>query len=404
MTKMTTPTKMMSMARVAAVAVLGTVLLMDDGFVHGFSPAAAPPSPQTSTKTRATTTTTTQLHNSNNNSNSFFDDLLTKAKEITTNSGPATSTTKRRRGPTVEVPSDFVVPEPKPLTITESTDIGLFIKSTIAFVLRLGTGAFTLGWKIDDIFYDDEKDDSSDHKKYSLKLGPFSIRDSSTVLDQAPRPNEPLILYEYDASPYCKRVREMINLLDLTVEYRPCPGARQGRFSDQLEQETGRRTVPYLYDPNTKKGMFESAYIIEYLLENYGPPSDVFDRKALWPITFEPFSTTTSTQVALLLGMPGSRRQANARTDNEDMIPLELFGYESSPFVRPVRQKLCALCLPHVMISCSRGSANRDRLVAKTGRFQVPFLVDPNTGLELFEGAEIVRYLDQVYTTEDSKL
>mmetsp|Transcript_8040 Transcript_8040/g.20156 ORF Transcript_8040/g.20156 Transcript_8040/m.20156 type:complete len:405 (-) Transcript_8040:3915-5129(-) len=402
MTKMTTPTKMMSMARVAAVAVLGTVLLMDDGVVHGFSPAAAPP---TSTRTRATTTTTTtQLYNSNNNSNGFFDDLLTKAKEITTNSGPATSTTKRRRGPTVEVPSDFVVPEPKPLTITESTDIGLFIKSTIAFVLRLGTGAFTLGWKIDDIFYDDEKDDSSDHKKYSLKLGPFSIRDSSTVLDQAPRPNEPLILYEYDASPYCKRVREMINLLDLTVEYRPCPGARQGRFSDQLEQETGRRTVPYLYDPNTKKGMFESAYIIEYLLENYGPPSDVFDRKALWPITFEPFSTTTSTQVALLLGMPGSRRQANARTDNEDMIPLELFGYESSPFVRPVRQKLCALCLPHVMISCSRGSANRDRLVAKTGRFQVPFLVDPNTGLELFEGAEIVRYLDQVYTTEDPKL
>jgi hypothetical protein len=42
-------------------------------------------------------------------------------------------------------------------------------------------------------------------------------------------------------------------------------------------------------------------------------------------------------------GLPASRRQANARPDNERMIPLELWGYECSPFVRPVREKLCAL-------------------------------------------------------------
>jgi glutathione S-transferase len=28
----------------------------------------------------------------------------------------------------------------------------------------------------------------------------------------------------------------------------------------------------------------------------------------------------------------------------------------------------------------------------------VPFLVDPNTGVELFESADIVDYLDEVYT------
>ena len=33
----------------------------------------------------------------------------------------------------------------------------------------------------------------------------------------------------------------------------------------------------------------------------------------------------------------------------------------------------------------------------KVGRFQVPFLVDANTGVELFEGAEIVKYLETVY-------
>ena len=54
---------------------------------------------------------------------------------------------------------------------------------------------------------------------YCLKLGPFSIRDTGAVLKNAPRPGRPLILYEYDALPYCKRVRETMNLLDLTVEY-----------------------------------------------------------------------------------------------------------------------------------------------------------------------------------------
>ena len=95
----------------------------------------------------------------------------------------------------------------------------------------------------------------------------------------------------------------------------------------------------------------------------------------------------------------GSKRQADARPDNERMAPLELWGYEPSPFVRPVREKLCALCLPHRLVPTSRGSANRDRLVAREGRqFQVPFLVDPNTGCELFESFEIIEYLDAVYT------
>jgi len=206
-----------------------------------------------------------------------------------------------------------------------------------------------------------------------------------------------LVLYEYDASPYCKRVREMINLLDLTVEYRPCPGARQGSFSDELYEKTGRRTVPYLYDPNTEKGLFESNDQIDYLLENYGP-NETFDKKALWPITFEGFSIFTSSLCAVINGMPGKSRQSNARDDNEDMIPIELWGNEASPFVRPVREKMCELCLPHLLVSCGRGSKNRDIMIQKTGRFQVPYLVDPNTGIEMYESEEIVKYLNTVYT------
>jgi glutathione S-transferase len=298
--------------------------------------------------------------------------------------------------PSVKLPDDFVIPEPKPLTISESTDLFRFAKNTLALALRLATGTFVLGWKIDSILYVPEKADND--KRYCLSLGPLRIRDSSSVLQNAPRPQQPLVLYEYDASPYCKRVRETINLLDLTVEYRPCPGARQGQFSEELFKKTGRRTVPYLFDPNTDTGLFESSDQIEYLLKTYGPPESEFDRKALWPITFEAFSLFTATQVAMLLSIPGGQRQTNARPDNEQMKPIELWGYETSPFVRPVREKLGTLCLPHIMVSCSRGSANRDKMMTKMGRFQVPLLVDPNTGIEMFESSEIEKYLEEVYT------
>ena len=293
----------------------------------------------------------------------------------------------------LKVPEDFRVPEPKPLTVTRPSDLPNLLKSAIALGVRLATGVFVLGWKVDTVF-------APEDGKYALQLGPLRLRDSSSVLDKAPRPNKPLILYEYSASPYCLRVRECINLLDLSVEYRPCPGARQGAFSQQLLKKTGRQTVPYLVDPNTGMELFESSSQIEYLLDNYGPPADSFDRKALWPITWEPFSIWSSTQVALLRGMPGARRQANARPDNEQRKPLELWGYEASPFVRPVREKLVSLCLPHIMVSCSRGSANRDRLVERTGRFLVPFLYDPNTGVEMFESPEMVEYLEAVYTAQ----
>ena len=302
-----------------------------------------------------------------------------------------------KSAPKVEVPEDFIVPEPKPLTLTRSSDVPSVLKSSAALAVRLATSCFVLGWKIDSLFYEQDENDP----KYCLKLGPFSIRDSSSVLESAARPTEPLILYEYDGSPFCKRVRETINLLDLTVEYRPCPGARQSAFSQELLERTGKQTVPYLIDPNTGIEMFESDDQIQYLLDTYGPTKDSFDMKALWPITFKGFSIYTSTIAAILRDMPGSRRQANARPDNEKMLPLELWGYEASPFVKPVREKMVSLALPHRIVSCARGSANRDKLIEMTGRFQVPYLVDPNTGVKMFESPEICDYLDAVYTIKE---
>lgn len=37
---------------------------------------------------------------------------------------------------------------------------------------------------------------------------------------------------------------------------------------------------------------------------------------------------------------------------------------------------------------------NRKLLFERTGRVQLPYLIDPNTGSEMFESAEIVNYLE----------
>jgi glutathione S-transferase len=204
------------------------------------------------------------------------------------------------------------------------------------------------------------------------------------------------VIYEYDASPFCRKVRDACAVLDLTVDFRPCPGARAG-FSDELFELTGRRTVPFMVDEGAGVQMFESDDIISHLFEQYGPGAD----KVPFGIKGSA-AVVTSGLAAMVRSMPGSRRQANARPDNEQMKPLVLYGYEISPFVKPVREKLCALALPHTMIHCARGSGNRAALMERTGKqFQVPYLADPNTGVELFESIEIQAYLDEVYTTTE---
>ena len=293
--------------------------------------------------------------------------------------------------PKVSAPPNFVLPEPKPLTITDSTDFGGFVRASAGLALRLGTGAFVLGWKIDTLLASEVNKDGN--YQYSLKLGPIRLRDSSSVLDPSIQPEKTLVLYENESSPYCKRVREMMNLLDITYECRPCFEAKRSAWGVD-----GERPLPYLYDPNIDETLFGDEEIINNLLEQYCPPASEFDRKALWPIEFKAFSVLTSQLASFLRGNPATTQQPNARSDNERMKPIELWGYECSPFVRPVKEKLSALGLPHIVVSCSRGSDNRDKMVERTGRFQVPFIVDANTGIEMFEGAEIVNYLEAVYT------
>jgi glutathione S-transferase len=69
-----------------------------------------------------------------------------------------------------------------------------------------------------------------------------------------------------------------------------------------------------------------------------------------------------------------------------------------------VRRTLTELDLDYVHLSCPRGdSDNRRELKARGGKIQIPYLVDPNTGVEMYESRDIVRYLDAHYGSDRTR-
>src|ERR1041385_5373525 len=71
------------------------------------------------------------------------------------------------------------------------------------------------------------------------------------------RPEKRLELYEFEACPYCRKVREALSILDLEAVVYPCP--KQGpRYRREVERRGGKQQFPYLVDPNTGKEMYES--------------------------------------------------------------------------------------------------------------------------------------------------
>ena len=78
---------------------------------------------------------------------------------------------------------------------------------------------------------------------------------------------KPLILWAYEASPFCVLVREVLTELELPHIIRSC--ARGSPKRQQLFEQEGLFQAPFLEDPNTGVRTFESASIIEYLEAEY---------------------------------------------------------------------------------------------------------------------------------------
>jgi glutathione S-transferase len=200
------------------------------------------------------------------------------------------------------------------------------------------------------------------------------------------RPVQPLELYEFEACPFCRKVREALSILDLEVIVYPCPKGGP-TYRPRVREQGGKELFPYLVDPNSGKAMYESDDIVAYLFSEYGDGSVPLALGA-------GVLTDASSMLSGLWRLGGGSRYRRARAPAR---PLELYSFEASPFCRIAREALCSLEIPYRLHNVAKGSAKRAAYVERSGKMMVPYLADPNTGRELFESADIVRYLESQY-------
>ena len=262
-------------------------------------------------------------------------------------------------------PTDFKVPKPRKFYIRPDQALNIATGSVGAF-LRAYSGAIVEG--------------------YRVKREDGAITEYSATLPTT-KPVQPIRIFELEACPYCKRVREAVTMLDLDVLFFPCP--RGGTvYREYVKEKGGKAQFPYIEDPNTDYEGYESDEIIKYLYKTYGPSSGVVP-------------AILSSAFTLSAGVGSALRRGKGRNRESKILPatqpIELWGYEASPFVRLVREVLCELEIPYYLHSTARGSVKRAELRKLTGTFQVPYIVDPNTDIAMFESAEIAEYLKATY-------
>lgn len=224
-------------------------------------------------------------------------------------------------------------------------------------------------------------------------------------------PEQTLKLYDIEASPYCRLVREVLSELDLDAMILPCP-VGGWRFRPEAERVGGKQLFPLLVDDNTGTVMYESADIIDYLGTTYR-------RRTRGHGPLRPLAVVSSWAASATLWRPDHGiRGLRAQASRAPAQPLELFSFEASPYSRRVRARLCELELPYLLRNTAKAhwkdigppvfrdrlfrgepgtSRNRRWLAEHTGRVQVPYLIDPNTGTAMYESSRILRYLDATY-------
>lgn len=223
----------------------------------------------------------------------------------------------------------------------------------------------------------------------------------------AKKPSKTLELYEFEGCPYCRLVREALTELDLEAIVYPCP-KRGTRFRPSVTEMGGKAQFPFLVDPNTGEQMYESLDIVAYLYDTYGQRQLPLKWRAG---VLQKLSSIGS-------GIPRLTKGVFVRPSLAPAQKLELYSFEASPFARPVRELLSELELPYLLHSSGRNSMvdwvpppvrdalnitpdsdlkNRRELLQRAGRVSIPYLVDPNTGTELSDSTDILKYLNDTY-------
>ena len=218
-------------------------------------------------------------------------------------------------------------------------------------------------------------------------------------------PQKPLVLFEAEYCPFCRHVRESLTELDLDAMIYPVPKGGK-RYRQRLLKLGGKAKVPFLHDPNTGTSLYESDAIAQYLYKEYGHDWEKVPERRI----------ATSTLASASRGKLGMF----AKPSKAPKKPLELYSFEGSPYARLVRETLCELEVPYLLHNVGKtpgshadylppeyradyvhdympGTENRRKFLERAGRVMVPYLIDPNTGVAMFETRDIQAYLRKTY-------
>ncbi|PIE36424.1 MAG: hypothetical protein CSA54_04490 [Gammaproteobacteria bacterium] len=220
-------------------------------------------------------------------------------------------------------------------------------------------------------------------------------------------PAQSLLLFDREGCAQCRFVREALSELDLDAVIYPRPEGGQ-RYAEKMQATVGTTVLPALFDPNSDTTLSGSAAIVDYLFTQYG------QRQTPDALRPEGKNLQQSERVDALRKYAGTRA-CPAKAAKQLLI---LYGFESSPFSRLVRERLCELEIAYQLINLSKQKASdmglaamhlslgkyqplpntkRADFLAAHGRVQVPFLQDPNTDTALFDSKAILAYLDKTY-------
>lgn len=221
-------------------------------------------------------------------------------------------------------------------------------------------------------------------------------------------PAQEMELFDIEDDGQCRLVREALTELNLDVAIYPCPQGGK-RFAARRKKLAPKAEAgPLLHDLNTGTVVQSAARIVPYLFENYGTQAVPMRLRQSLP-------NALLAQLASLARGPFALR---AQASKQPKQLLTLYSFESSPFSRLVRERLCELELPYHLINLGKlewadmgpasfrfapgpyqplAGSKRAEFLEKYGKVQVPFLIDPNYKVEMFESQEILQYINKTY-------
>ncbi|MBH2002800.1 MAG: glutathione S-transferase N-terminal domain-containing protein, partial [Moraxellaceae bacterium] len=160
--------------------------------------------------------------------------------------------------------------------------------------------------------------------------------------------------------------------------------------------------------------LYESQEIIHHLFKHYGKTGKTPKKFSHYPKL--PYVSALASVANAARGVSINKKIIDRAAPAQ---LLELWSFEASPYTRLVREVLTELEIPYILHNVAKErwqdmgpailrlkpgqyiplpNGKREKVVEVMGRdIQVPYLIDPNTGVKMFESAKIVDYLKKQY-------